>query len=128
MQQVSDNGYAVLNEKNRVCDANSELINRGGGVVLDTHEDGDHVWGNQLVEGAEIITHRSIPERMKQVMRASPPLWKLSRLPLLYSANRTIQASKVHLSPCPDPVTPTRHRTPFLPPGPPDAVPHDLRR
>jgi glyoxylase-like metal-dependent hydrolase (beta-lactamase superfamily II) len=95
MQQVSDNCFAVLNEKNRVCDANSGLINRGGGVVIDTqsdlpharrmiemfgkvwpamprrvintHEDADHVWGNQLFEGAEIIAHRSVPERMKMV-------------------------------------------------------------
>jgi glyoxylase-like metal-dependent hydrolase (beta-lactamase superfamily II) len=95
MQQVGDNCFAVLNEKNRVCDANSGLINRGGGVVIDTqsdlaharrmiemfgevwpamprrvintHEDADHVWGNQLFEGAEIIAHRSVPERMKTV-------------------------------------------------------------
>jgi cyclase len=95
MQQVSDSCYAVLNEKNRVCDANSGLINRGGGVVIDTqsdlphaqhmidlfsqvwpampdrvintHEDADHVWGNQLFEGAEIIAHRSVPDRMRQV-------------------------------------------------------------
>ena len=95
MKQVSDNCFAVLNEKNRVCDANSGLINRGGGVVIDTqsdlaharqmiemfgkvwpamprrvintHEDADHVWGNQLFEGAEIIAHRSVPERMKHV-------------------------------------------------------------
>jgi len=93
MQQVSENCFAVLIEKNRVCDANSGLINRAGGVVIDTqsdlaharqmiemfskvwpampkrvintHEDGDHVWGNQLFEGAEIIAHRSVPERMK---------------------------------------------------------------
>jgi len=25
------------------------------------------VWGNQLFEGAEIIAHRSVPERMKHV-------------------------------------------------------------
>jgi len=95
MKQVSNNCFAVLNEKNRVCDANSGLINRAGGVVIDTqsdlahaqrmlemfskvwlslpkrvvntHEDGDHVWGNQLFEGAEIIAHRSVPERMKHV-------------------------------------------------------------
>lgn len=95
MQQLSDNCFAVLNEKNRVCDANSGLINRGGGVVIDTqsdlaharrmiemfgkvwpampnrvintHEDADHVWGNQLFEGAEIIAHRSVPERMRKV-------------------------------------------------------------
>ena len=95
LQQVSDNCFAVLNEKNRVCDANSGLVNRGGGAVIDTqsdlyharrmielfgkvwrgmpsrvintHEDGDHVWGNQLFEGAEIIAHRTVPERMKHV-------------------------------------------------------------
>jgi cyclase len=33
MQQVSDSCFAVLCEKNRVCDANSGLINRGGGVA-----------------------------------------------------------------------------------------------
>jgi cyclase len=95
MEQVSDSCYAVLNEKNRVCDANSGFINCGGGVVIDTqsdlaharrmielfgkvwtampkrvintHEDSDHVWGNQLFEEAEIIAHRTVPERMKQV-------------------------------------------------------------
>ena len=95
LQQVSDNCFAVLNEKNRVCDANSGLVNRGGGVVIDTqsdlyharrmielfgkvwrgmpsrvintHEDGDHVWGNQLFEGAEIIAHRKVRELMPKV-------------------------------------------------------------
>jgi len=95
LEQISDSCFAVLNEKNRVCDANSGLINKGGGVVIDTqsdlsharqmiemfgrvwskqadrvintHEDADHVWGNQLFEGAEIIAHRSVPERMKHV-------------------------------------------------------------
>src|SRR4051812_11894843 len=42
MQQVGDNCFAVLNEKNRVCDANSGLINRGGGVVIDTQSDLAH--------------------------------------------------------------------------------------
>jgi glyoxylase-like metal-dependent hydrolase (beta-lactamase superfamily II) len=95
MEQVSPNCFAVLNEKNLVCDANSGLINLGGGVVIDTqsdlaharqmielfgkvwrakptrvintHEDADHVWGNQLFEGAEIIAHRTAAERMKHV-------------------------------------------------------------
>jgi hypothetical protein len=35
MQQVSDNCFAVLIEKNRVCDANSGLINLGEGIVID---------------------------------------------------------------------------------------------
>jgi len=34
--------------------------------VVNTHEDGDHVWGNQLFEGAEIIAHRTMPGRMKE--------------------------------------------------------------
>jgi len=42
LQQVSENCFAVLNEKNRVCDANSGLINRGGGVVIDTQSDLPH--------------------------------------------------------------------------------------
>ncbi len=95
MEHVSNNCFAVLNEKNRVCDANSGLINVGGGMVIDTqsdlpharqmielfgtvwsampkrvvntHEDLDHVFGNQLFGGAEIIGHRSLPERMKIV-------------------------------------------------------------
>lgn len=95
MEQVGDSCFAVLNERNRVCDANSGLINRGGGVVVDTqsdlgharqmielfggvwpsmpkrvintHEDSDHVFGNQLFEGAEIIAHKTVPERMKEV-------------------------------------------------------------
>ena len=95
MEQVSTNCYAVLIEKNLVCDANSGLINLGGGVVVDTqsdlphgrqmiklfgkvwpgmpkrvintHEDADHVWGNQLFEGAEIIAHRKVAERMPHV-------------------------------------------------------------
>lgn len=95
MKQVSDNCFAVLNEKNRVCDANSGFIDRGGGLLIDTqsdlsharrmiemfskvwkarptrvvntHEDPDHVWGNQLFGDAEIIAHRSVPARMKQV-------------------------------------------------------------
>ena len=95
LEQVSRNCYAVLNEKNRLCDSNSGLINLGGGVVIDTqcdltharrmielfgtvwadmpqrvintHEDADHVWGNQLFPDAEIIAHRSVPERMQEV-------------------------------------------------------------
>jgi cyclase len=112
LQQVSDNCFAVLSEKNRLCDANSGLINRGGGVVVDTqadlyharrmielfgkvwpgmpkrvintHEDGDHVWGNQLFHGAEIIAHRTVPDGMR---RAADP-----RLPrkLLHGVDRLL--------------------------------------
>jgi glyoxylase-like metal-dependent hydrolase (beta-lactamase superfamily II) len=92
LQQISDHCFAVLNEKNRVCDANSGFINLGEGVVIDTqsdlphaqqmidlfgtvwsgmpryvvltHEDLDHVAGNQLFPNAEIIAHRTVPDRM----------------------------------------------------------------
>jgi glyoxylase-like metal-dependent hydrolase (beta-lactamase superfamily II) len=94
LQQVSDNCFAALNERNRLCDANSGLINLGGGVVIDTQSDlhharrmielfgrvwpgmprrvvntradGAHVWGNQLFEGAEIIAHRAAPGCMRE--------------------------------------------------------------
>jgi glyoxylase-like metal-dependent hydrolase (beta-lactamase superfamily II) len=35
--------------------------------VVNTSEDGAHVWGNQLFEGAEVIAHRTVPARMKAV-------------------------------------------------------------
>jgi glyoxylase-like metal-dependent hydrolase (beta-lactamase superfamily II) len=82
LEQVSDNCFVVPNENYRVCVAKAILINRTGGVVIDTqsdltrarqmiemfnlvwpampkrvinaHEEADHVWGNQLFAGAEI--------------------------------------------------------------------------
>ena len=119
MEQVSNRCFAVLNEKNRVCDANSGLINIGDGMVIDTqsdlnharqmiemfsdvwsempkqvvntHEDLDHIVGNQLFEGAEIIGHRSLPERMKSV--ADPEeIQKLMRM-----ANGTLTGPLLNL-------------------------------
>jgi cyclase len=94
LKQVSDHCYAALNEANRVCDANSGLVNLADGLVIDTqsdlaharemielfsgvwagmpgyvaltHEDIDHVAGNQLFAGADIIAHRTMQERMKE--------------------------------------------------------------
>ena len=59
LQQVSESCFAVLNEKNRLCDANSGLINRGGGVVIDTQSDLSHarrmieLFGKRLAGHAE---------------------------------------------------------------------------
>jgi len=78
--------YACLQEDRGLGYSNSGLVNRGGGLVVDTffdlphtrrmmqtyaevwpeparrvvntHHNGDHCWGNQLFEGAEIIGHR----------------------------------------------------------------------
>lgn len=100
LQQTSDSCYAVLNEKNRLCDANSGYIHRGGGLLVDTqcdleharrmialladidpalpkyvvntHEDPDHVWGNQLFRDSEIIAHCSVPDRMREVADPTP--------------------------------------------------------
>ena len=124
MKQVSDSCFAVLNEKNRLCDANSGLIDRGGGVVIDTqsdlsharqmidmfgkvwtarpkrvvntHEDADHVWGNQLFQGAEIIAHRSVPNRMRQVADPKAPqklLHGVDRFLTPWSSRRSTLAS-----------------------------------
>jgi glyoxylase-like metal-dependent hydrolase (beta-lactamase superfamily II) len=132
LQQVSENCFAVLNERNRLCDANSGLINLGGGVVIDTqsdlaharrmielfgrvwpgmprrvvntHEDADHVSGNQLFEGAEIIAHRTVPDRMKETAdprrfeklldgatRLLPRLWLRARHPGVLAVARQLQ-------------------------------------
>jgi cyclase len=94
LRQVSESCFAVVHGRDGVFDANSGLVNRGGGLLVDTqadlfhagrmrelfgrvwpgmprrvvntHADGAHVWGNQLFEGAEIIAHRAVPGRMKE--------------------------------------------------------------
>lgn len=67
MKQVNTNCFVVLIEKNRECDANSGLVNLGGRVVIDTHKDAGHVWGNPLFVGVMIIAHQSAPENLKHV-------------------------------------------------------------
>src|SRR5262249_27249117 len=84
--EVAPSVYACLQEDRGLGTSNSGLINRGGGLVVDsfwdlphtrdliatysrvwpgpprrlvnTHNNGDHCWGNQLFPGAEIIGHR----------------------------------------------------------------------
>jgi len=86
LKQVAKDVYACLQEERGLGTSNSGLINRGGGLVVDTfwdlphtramiehyatvwkrpaqriantHHNGDHCWGNQLFDGAEIIGHR----------------------------------------------------------------------
>jgi cyclase len=95
LEQLSDSCFAVLNGEGRLCESNSGFIHRGGGVVVDTqcdlfhakrlvaaintiaqgmpkrvintNESGDHAWGNQVFAGAEIIAHRSGPERKQHL-------------------------------------------------------------
>ena len=92
LQEIGNDVYACLQEDRGLGTSNSGLINRGGGLVVDTfwdlphtrelirqygrvskaparrvvntHHNGDHCWGNQLFTGAEIIGHRLCAEYM----------------------------------------------------------------
>jgi glyoxylase-like metal-dependent hydrolase (beta-lactamase superfamily II) len=95
LQQVGEHCYAAIGDQGGAFHSNSGLVAAGRGLVIDTqadlpharqmmalfrkawrgspqlvvntHEDGDHVWGNQLFDDAEIIAHRRVRERMPQV-------------------------------------------------------------
>jgi glyoxylase-like metal-dependent hydrolase (beta-lactamase superfamily II) len=86
LREIATDVYACLQEDTGLGKSNSGLINRGGGLVVDTfwdlpltrelighyarvwkrpaqrvlntHHNGDHCWGNQLFADAEIIGHR----------------------------------------------------------------------
>ena len=90
LKEITRDVYACLQEDRGLGTSNSGLINRGGGMVVDTfwdlphtremiatyarvwkaparrvvntHHNGDHCWGNQLFHGAEIIAHRRCAE------------------------------------------------------------------
>jgi len=109
--------YACLQPERGLGWSNSGFVARGGGLVVDTfwdlprtramldlyadvhpaaprrlvntHHNGDHTWGNQLLEGAEIIGHRLCaeamkkdvaPEMLQQMARMVPPLPGLERM------------------------------------------------
>ena len=86
LREIARDVYACLQPDRGLGTSNSGLINRGGGLVVDTfwdlphtrqmidtyarvwkaparrvvntHRNGDHCWGNQLFPDAEIIGHR----------------------------------------------------------------------
>lgn len=90
LKEIVKDVYACLQRDEGLGTSNSGLINRGGGLVVDTfwdlphtrqlidtyarvwkgpprrvvntHHNGDHCWGNQLFRGAEIIGHRLCAE------------------------------------------------------------------
>jgi glyoxylase-like metal-dependent hydrolase (beta-lactamase superfamily II) len=90
LREIATDVFACLTPDRGLGWSNSGLINRGGGVVIDTfwdlahtrmlidtyrrvaadpvrrvvntHHNGDHCWGNQLFHGAEIIGHRRCAE------------------------------------------------------------------
>lgn len=91
LEELAPSVYACLQEEKGLGTSNSGLVNRGGGLVVDTfwdlphtrdmialygrvwpeparrvvntHRNGDHCWGNQLFDGAEIIGHRLCAEQ-----------------------------------------------------------------
>jgi glyoxylase-like metal-dependent hydrolase (beta-lactamase superfamily II) len=90
LREIARDVYACLQEDRGLGTSNSGLVNRGGGLVVDTfwdlphtrgmietyarvwkgparrvvntHHNGDHCWGNQLFPEAEIIGHRLCAE------------------------------------------------------------------
>ena len=86
LREVATDVYACLQPDRGLGTSNSGLVDRGGGLVVDTfwdlphtrqlietyarvwkapirrivntHHNGDHCWGNQLFPAAEIIGHR----------------------------------------------------------------------
>jgi cyclase len=86
LREIATDVYACLQEERGLGTSNSGLVNRDGGLVVDTfwdlphtremiatyervwraparrvvntHHNGDHAWGNQLFPDAEIIGHR----------------------------------------------------------------------
>jgi glyoxylase-like metal-dependent hydrolase (beta-lactamase superfamily II) len=72
LQQVSNPFFAVLNEKNRVRDANSGLINLGGGVVIDTQSDLPH--GRRMIELFGKVWP-GMPKRVINTHEDGDPMW-----------------------------------------------------
>jgi glyoxylase-like metal-dependent hydrolase (beta-lactamase superfamily II) len=94
LHQVAKDVYACIVEDRGWGWSNSGLVNRGGGLVVDTlmdvkhtrkvldlyatvrpdradrlvntHDNADHCWGNQLFKDAEIIGHRLCAEMMQK--------------------------------------------------------------
>jgi len=58
-----------LGHTQRMLDEIARAVTGDIGRVVNTHHNGDHCWGNQLVRGAEIIGHK----RCAELMAALPP-------------------------------------------------------
>jgi len=111
LERVSAHAWAYVSPAYRFCDANAGFVSAGPGAVVDTladlahagalkaaiaqvfatppgwvvntHEDLDHVFGNQVFAGAEVVGHRSLPERLPKA--ANP---NRMRKTLDYSRNK----------------------------------------
>jgi len=104
LRALAKDVYACLQEDRGLGCSNSGLVNRGGGLVVDTfwdlphtrqmidlysgvwkeparrvlntHANGDHCWGNQLFAGAELIGHRECAEHFR---RENPQMMQMLR-------------------------------------------------
>ena len=74
----------------RMLDDIARSVTSDIGRVVNTHHNGDHCWGNQLVTGAEIIGHR----RCAELMATLPPesLQRLKLAPDTIPAARALRA------------------------------------
>jgi glyoxylase-like metal-dependent hydrolase (beta-lactamase superfamily II) len=74
----------------RMLDEIARRVTGEIGRVVNTHHNGDHCWGNQLLAGAEIIGHR----RCAELMRSLPPeaLQRLKDAPDTLPAARALRA------------------------------------
>ena len=73
----------------RMLDEIAQRVTGTIGRVVNTHHNGDHCWGNQLLPGAEIIGHR----RCAELMRSLPPeaLQRLKEMPDTVPAARALR-------------------------------------
>jgi len=130
LQQVSASCFAVRDDGRGVGHANSGLVAHDGGMVIDTQSDllrarrmvelfgsvlrgtprqvintsadGDHVSGNPLFAGAEIVAHRAVPDRMRQ---AADPAQRLAPPATLFDDRYAIEldgleVQLIHVGPC----------------------------
>ncbi|HEY8514518.1 MAG TPA: MBL fold metallo-hydrolase [Candidatus Binatia bacterium] len=74
----------------RMLDEIARKVTSDIGRVVNTHHNGDHCWGNQLVAGAEIIGHR----RCAELMQTLPPesLQRLKLAPDTIPGARALRA------------------------------------
>jgi glyoxylase-like metal-dependent hydrolase (beta-lactamase superfamily II) len=74
----------------RMLDAVAERVRVPIQTLVNTHSDGDHVWGNQLVPGADIVAtsaaarliREESPATLQRFKRLAPVLRTVGRLPL----------------------------------------------
>ena len=101
LEEIAKDIYACLQDDMGIGGNNTGFVNLGGGLVIDTfydlsrtrqmiellktvsseparrlvntHHNGDHTWGNQLFQDAEIIAHRLCSEEIEKEKKLNLP-------------------------------------------------------